>query len=185
VKPVFEPTIIEGCFIVVAGASTDERGWFMRVFCDEEFGPIRKHIHFRQINHSFNRVRGTFRGFHYQDRPYTEEKLIYCVSGGVLDIAVDMRMNSPTFLKSVSVELTADNRRMIFIPNGVAHGFQTLEDNSALIYHHTGMYAPEAERGLQYRDPMLHINLPLPVSCISEKDRNYPLLNPAYKGVIL
>jgi len=185
VKLLFEPTILEGCFMAVAEASTDERGWFMRVFCEEQFNAIRKHIHFRQINHSFNRVKGTFRGFHYQDQPHAEEKLVYCVSGSALDIAVDMRMNSPTFLRSVSVELTADNRRMIFIPKGVAHGFQTLEDNTALIYHHTGTYVKEAERGLQYRDPMIHVELPLPVSCISEKDKNYPLLTPGFKGVIL
>lgn len=179
----FKPTTIEGCFTIEPKIISDDRGWFARVFSEDEVLPILGKMKFVQINHSFNTHKGTFRGMHYQVPPYAEGKLIRCIAGAVTDFVLDIRKNSPTFLNWISVDLSANNHNMIFIPEGCAHGFQTLEDNAELIYHHTTAYHKEADCGIRFDDPMVSIKLPMKISMISEKDKNYELLVPKFKGI--
>ena len=120
---------------------------------------------------------------HYQEPPFTEEKLIRCIAGSVMDFVIDIRKDSPTFLKSVSFELNADNKCMLLVPKGLAHGFQTLANDTEIIYHHTGLYKPESDRGINYADPMIHIKLPLPITVISDKDKSYPMLINNFSGI--
>jgi dTDP-4-dehydrorhamnose 3,5-epimerase len=182
----FKETEIKDCFLIKPEAFKDERGWFARVFCQYEFNrALKKEVQFVQINHSFNAKKGTFRGMHYQVMPYSEEKLIRCISGRVLDFILDLREDSSTFLKWIYIELSAENQHLVFLPKGVAHGFQTLEDNTELIYHHTVAYHKDADRGILFSDPLVNIELPLPISLISEKDCNYDLLNNNFKGIRL
>lgn len=180
----FSETKIKGCFLVSPEPLSDERGWFARVFCEDEF---KKHLNvdlkFVQINHSFNAKKGTFRGMHFQQAPYSEDKLIRCIAGSVMDIVLDLRKESPTFMHWMGVELSAKNRQLIFLPKGLAHGFQTLEDNTELIYHHTTAYHKEADRGILYNDPRVNIHLPLDVSMISEKDKSYSVLDNHFNGI--
>ena len=132
---------------------------------------------FVQFNHSFNTLKGTIRGLHFQSPPFAETKLIRCVQGSVYDIAVDLRENSSTYLQFFGTELSAENLNCILIPEGFAHGFQTLEDNTSLIYHHTNYYKPNTERGIRFNDPVLNIQWPLQPVNISRKDLLYPLIN--------
>ena len=181
----FKETSINGVFIIELEPVSDDRGWFARTFCKQDFSEIGFQEEFVQINQSFNLQVGTFRGLHYQVPPKTEIKLIQCVSGSVLDIATDIRRGSPTFLKSSIVEMSAGgpNQKLILIPAGVAHGFVTLQDNSSLIYHHTEYYSKEHDRGLRIDDPVLNIRLPVPIQVISKKDQSYELLPPDFQGV--
>jgi len=181
----FTETDIKGCYVIEPEPISDERGWFMRTFCEEEFSVIGKNIHFVQLNHSFNHKKGTVRGLHFQNAPFIDEKLIRCISGALLDVIVDLRKDSPTFLKHIKIEVSAANRSMVFLPKGLAHGFQTLEDNTELIYHHTAFYSKEADSGIRYNDPMVNVDFPLPISIISEKDKNYTLLNKNFSGLII
>lgn len=180
---IFEPTHLQGVYIISLEIKQDNRGGFARMFCKKEFEQIGHTKEFVQINHSYNTLKGTVRGMHFQNPPYKEIKLIRCVRGRVSDVVVDIRKNSPTFLKHVRVELSAENTKMIYIPGGFAHGFQSLEDNSELIYHHTEFFNPVADSGLHYNDPLLGLNWELPVSAISEKDRIAPFINANYKGI--
>lgn len=179
----FNVTSLKGCYTVEPRIMEDDRGWFTRVFCKEEIHPFAGDVNFVQINHSFNRHKGTFRGMHYQEPPHAEEKLIRCIAGAVVDFALDLRKNSPTFLKWIAVELSAANKRMIFIPKGFAHGFQTLQDNSELIYHHTAFYNPKAEKGLNMNDPRIKIELPVSLSVVSDRDKNHPHLDITFSGI--
>jgi dTDP-4-dehydrorhamnose 3,5-epimerase len=183
---IFTETALKGVWLIDPLVLRDERGAFMRAFCKREFaenGITNGAIEFVQINHSFNLYRGTVRGLHYQTPPSSETKLIRCIRGAVMDFVVDVRAGSPTFLQWVSVELSARNLRMILIPEGFAHGFQTLKNNTELLYHHTEYYAPQHEQALNVFDPMLSISLPLPVSVISERDRNHPMLTTDFEGI--
>lgn len=179
----FKESPISGLFEVEGTPHVDERGLFVRLFCKREFAEIGFHEELVQINLSENTKKGTFRGFHYQVAPYQEVKLIRCVRGRVLDILVDLRANSPTFLQSVQIELSAANSKMVLVPKGLAHGFITLEENSSLLYHHTEFYNPAADRGVRFDDPKLKINLPLPIEAISPKDKNFELLPNSFVGV--
>ena len=179
----FNLTTIEGCFTIQPKIISDDRGWFARVFSEEEALPFLGKLKFVQINHSFNTKKGTFRGMHYQVQPYADGKLIRCIAGAVIDFVLDIRKNSPTFLKWISVDLSAKNHNMIFIPEGCAHGFQSLAENTELIYHHTTAYLKEADRGIRFDDPMVKIILPMEISMISEKDKNYEMLTPNFKGI--
>ena len=135
------------------------------------------------MNHSVSYAKGTLRGMHFQHPPFREIKLVPCIAGTVMDVIVDIRQGSPTFLQWQAVELSAENNRMIYIPEGFAHGFQTLQDNSALIYHHTEFYTPGAEGGIRYDDPLVGIQWTLPVSIISQRDAGHPLLDHKFKGI--
>lgn len=179
----FETTNIAGLFTVQLKKLEDERGFFTRTFCKNEFKQVGFNKEFVQFNHSYNKLKGTIRGMHFQYAPFCETKLIRCIQGAVYDVAVDLREGSPTFLQHVGVELTAQNMTSILIPEGFAHGFQTLEDNTALIYHHTEFYTAGADGGLRYNDPALNIIWKLPAAQLSEKDKNYNLAEKNFKGI--
>lgn len=179
---IFEETTLKGAYIISLQLLQDERGGFARTFCKKEFGQIGHRKEFVQLNHSYNTHKGTIRGMHFQLPPHQEIKLIRCVRGSVMDVIVDLRKDSPTFLQHISVELSAENKKMIYMPENFAHGFQTLEENSELIYHHTEFYTPEADTGLRYDDPALKINWPLPPVMVSAKDKSYKLIDYTFKG---
>jgi dTDP-4-dehydrorhamnose 3,5-epimerase len=181
----FIPTSLEGCFEIEMTASQDERGWFGRFFCKKEFSTIGHTKEWVQMNHSFTVTKGALRGLHFQKPPFSEIKLVRCISGSVFDVVVDIRKNSKTFLRSFSIELSSEKRNMIYIPEGFAHGFQTLRENSELIYLHSQYYTPESESGIRYNDPMINIAWPLPVDQLSERDKNHELINADYKGIDL
>jgi dTDP-4-dehydrorhamnose 3,5-epimerase len=179
---IFEETMLKGAYIVSLQLLTDTRGGFARTFCKKEFERINHQKEFVQLNHSYNTFKGTIRGMHFQAPPYQEIKLIRCVKGAVLDVIIDLRKNSPTFLQHFKVELSAENKKMMYVPGNFAHGFQTLEDNSELIYHHTQFYTPHADTGLRFDDPLLDIKWPLEPIMVSEKDKKYKLIDQIFKG---
>lgn len=179
----FEPTNIAGLFTVRLKKLEDDRGFFARTFCKKEFEQVGFDKEFVQFNHSYNKFKGTIRGMHFQYAPYGETKLIRCIQGAVYDVAVDLREGSPSFLQHFGIELTAENMTSILIPEGFAHGFQTLEDNTALIYHHTAFYTAGADGGIRYNDPALNIDWKLPAVQLSEKDNNYKLVDTNFKGI--
>ena len=172
----FIPTILNGSFTIQLDPINDERGWFARYFCKKEFSTIGHEKEWVQMNHSFSLKKGTLRGMHFQKPPHSEVKLVRCIQGSVFDVIIDLRKDSPTFLKWFGTELSAENKLMMYIPEGFAHGFQTLEDNSGLLYMHTAYYSPEAESGLRYNDPQVNISWPLEISEISMRDTNHDIL---------
>lgn len=180
---IFKESPLKGAYIIETKPYTDERGLFARTFCKNEFQEIGHKKEFVQFNHSITNDKGTIRGMHYQLPPFSEIKLIRCIRGSVYDVIIDLRTGSSSFLKYFSVELSEQNMLSIYIPQGFAHGFQTLEENAQLIYHHTAYYAPGYEAGIRYNDPALGITWPLPVSIITEKDLNHSLLNNSFKGI--
>lgn len=180
---IFEETRLPGCFVLTLEPYSDERGWFARTFCKKEFEAIGHHSEWVQMNHSFTIGKGTIRGLHFQLPPHKEVKLVRCIAGAVSDVVVDIRENSPTFLQWTAVELSATNKKMIYIPEGFAHGFQSQEENSELIYHHTAFYTPGVEGGLRFDDPILNIPWPAPVSSISARDKAHPLIDEHFKGI--
>lgn len=171
---IFNPTPLKGSFVIELSPVTDSRGWFARAFCKNEFSEIGHVKEWVQINHSFTKARGTLRGMHFQIPPCEEIKLVRCITGSVYDVIIDIRKNSQSYLKWFSTELSASNKKMIYIPEGFAHGFQTLTENSELIYHHSEFYTPGSEKGIMFNDPAINIKWPLPISDISEKDKNHP-----------
>lgn len=181
----FIETSLSDCFIIEPNKFSDERGVFARTYCKDEFSQIGFMKEFLQFNHSYNKQKGTLRGIHYQNSPYCETKLIRCIQGAVLDVAVDLRKNSPTFLQHFQIELNEENMLSILIPEGFAHGFQTLIDNSTMIYHHTQYYNAKADAGLRFDDPVLNINWKLPPVMVSEKDKSYKLIDNNFKGITL
>lgn len=176
---------LAGAYVIEPEQFMDERGLFARTFCQKEFAKIGFDKQIVQINHSLTRRKGAIRGMHYQRPPACEIKIIRCVQGAVYDLMVDLRAGSATFLKWHGVELSKENMRMVYIPEGFAHGFQSITNNAELIYHHSAFYIPEYECGLRFDDPSLAIAWPLKVSRISERDKNYPLLNEDFAGVNL
>jgi dTDP-4-dehydrorhamnose 3,5-epimerase len=164
---------------------SDHRGAFARWFCQAELAEVIGSRSIVQINHSRTIKVGAVRGLHFQYPPHAEMKLIRCLRGRVFDVAVDLRQNSPTFLQWHAEELSNENQRMIVIPEGFAHGFQVLEANAELLYLHTAMYQKDSEGAVRYDDPVIGIDWPLPVTDVSERDRNYPLLSPSFFGVPL
>lgn len=176
-------TSIEGLYEVHYTPVGDARGRFTRLFCEQELASVRTHLHFTQINLSETRGRGTLRGMHYQKPPAAEAKLIRCLRGRVFDVAVDLRAGSPTFLRWHALELSEDNDRAVFIPEGFAHGFQTLTDEAHLLYMHTAPWTPECGAGVRHDDPCLAINWPLAVTTVSERDRGYALIDDTFAGV--
>jgi dTDP-4-dehydrorhamnose 3,5-epimerase len=169
-------TAIEGPAIVDVDRRSDDRGFFARTFCVTEFANAGLSTEVDQGNLSFNHRAGTLRGLHLQVAPHPEAKLVRCISGAVVDIIVDLRPESPTRLQHVAVELSAQNRRALYVPPYFAHGYQTLVDGTEVMYQVSGSYAPAAERGLRWDDPELGLAWPLPVSVISAKDASWPLL---------
>lgn len=179
----FEETPLSGSYIITLSKSGDSRGWFARSYCSEEYKKNGLNINWVQSNHSFSSEKGTVRGMHYQVPPYGEIKLVRCIAGSVYDVIVDLRKDSPTFLKWYGVELSASNMQMLYIPIGFAHGFQTLSANTELIYQHSHVYTPDAEAGIRYNDELIQISWPLPATNISERDAKHPLLQSSFKGL--
>ena len=176
---VFTETGLSGAFIVDVERHIDERGFFARSWCNREFDQRGLNPSVVQCNVSGNKVKGTLRGMHYQVAPHAEVKLVRCTKGAIYDVIVDLRASSPTFLRHVGVELTADNHRALYIPEGFAHGFMTLQDDSEVFYQMSALYEPSAARGVRWNDPIFGIAWPLPVSVISTRDREYPDFKPA------
>lgn len=170
----FTATDVDGCMIVDVEQRQDERGFFARTFDLEEFVQQGLDTTVVQANMSFNHRAGTVRGMHRQIPPYAEGKLVRCVRGTIVDVALDVREDSETFGSHVMVELSSDNRRALWVPPYVAHGYQTLTDDTEVTYQVSGPYAPEGERGQRYDDPAFGLTWPLPVSVISDKDRRWP-----------
>lgn len=179
----FTETTLKDSYVVTLTPVSDSRGWFARTYCKNEFAAIGHNKEWVQLNHSFSSKKGTIRGMHYQLPPYSEIKMVRCIAGAVYDVIIDLRKDSPTFLKWFGVELSAENKRMLYIPEGFAHGFQTLTDDVELIYHHTAFYAPSAEAGIMFNDQLVNINWPLPVTEMSDRDKNYSGLNSTFKGL--
>lgn len=179
---IFKKTKFEGVFVVSLEPLIDKRGFFARTYCKKEFDKINHEGEFVQINHSYNKHKGTIRGMHFQSPPFQEVKLIRCISGSVFDVIVDLRQKSPTFLQYFSIKLSAENKKMIYVPKNFAHGFQTLSENSELIYHHTEFYNPKTDSGIRFDDPKLNINWPLEPKMISEKDYSYKFMKTNFKG---
>ncbi len=171
-------TGIAGPAIIELELKEDERGFFARSFDREQFAAAGLEPVVEQCNVSFNHRAGTLRGMHYQVAPATEAKLVRCTAGAVLDIIVDVREGSPTYLQHVAVELTAQNRRSLYVPPMFAHGYLTLVDGAEVTYQVSEAYTPGTERGLRHDDPVLGLSWPLPVSTISTKDASWPLLEP-------
>jgi dTDP-4-dehydrorhamnose 3,5-epimerase len=169
----FHPLALGGAFSIELSPHTDERGAFTRLMCMNELLSIGHSQNFAQVNHSLTRSSGTVRGMHFQNPPRAEVKVVTCLSGKVFDVIVDLRKDSPTFLRWLGLELSEDNRRMIYIPAGFAHGFQALVDNCGLLYFHTDFYAPEAEGGIRYDDEVVEIAWPLRVSHVSPRDLSF------------
>lgn len=179
------PTPLDGLLQIDREPSGDARGSLARLFCDASFAAWGWDRPVRQINHSITEGRGTVRGMHFQFAPDAETKLVTCLSGEVFDVAVDLRAGSPSFLHWHGVRLSAENRRSLLIPQGFAHGFQTLSEHVELIYLHDAAYAPLREGGVSSLDPRLAIDWPLPVSLLSERDAAHPPIDDYFTGILL
>jgi dTDP-4-dehydrorhamnose 3,5-epimerase len=173
---IISKTAIEGVAIIDLEPRSDNRGFFARTFCVDEFHDAGLVTSVQQCNVSYNHRAGTLRGMHFQVSPHPEAKLVRCIAGAVMDIIVDMRPGSPTRFSHVAVELSAANRRALYVPPYFAHGYQTLVDGAEVLYQVSGSYAPAAERGLRWDDPDLGLNWPIPVLVISPKDASWELL---------
>jgi dTDP-4-dehydrorhamnose 3,5-epimerase len=177
------PTPLHGLHYVESSSYRDLRGAFARLFCADDLESLLGQRHIVHINHSHTMKSGAIRGMHYQLHPYSEMKFVRCLKGKVWDVALDLRTGSKTFLQWFGIELTPDNERMMVIPEGFAHGFQTLEPNSELLYLHTAPYMPSHEGGVRYDDPRVSIKWPMSVSDISSRDSQHVLLGDHFMGI--
>lgn len=171
---VFQETILKGAYVIDLERREDPRGYFARAFCQREFEEVGLAPVMVQTNVSYNKKRGTLRGMHYQSAPHEEAKLVRCTRGSIYDVIVDVRPQSETFRRWVGVELTPETGRMLYVPEGFAHGFITLEDDTEVTYQVSAFYAPGYERGLRYDDPAIGIEWPVGVEVVSEKDGTWP-----------
>jgi len=171
---IFRETALQGAFIIEPVRNEDERGFFARTWCQREFGEKGLNPRLAQCSMSFNLNKGTLRGMHYQTAPHQEAKLIQCSRGAIYDVLVDLRPGSPTHMRWMGVELTAENRLMAYLPEGFAHGFQTLTDDTQIYYQISEFYAPESARGFRWDDPAFGIQWPAAERTISARDRSYP-----------
>jgi len=174
----FIETKLKGVYIVEPERIEDERGFFARTWCRQEFEAHGLNPQLVQCSISFNKRKGTLRGMHYQGAPHAEAKLIRCTMGAMYDVALDLRPESATFKQWVAAELTAANRRMLYIPEGLAHGFQTLADDTEVLYQMSQFYHPQSARGVLWDDPTFAIEWPLPLTEISQRD----LVHPKWEG---
>jgi dTDP-4-dehydrorhamnose 3,5-epimerase len=178
-------TVIEGLKVIERKPISDNRGFLARIFCADLLQGAGWQKPVAQINQTVTKKRGTVRGMHFQNRPHAEMKLVTCLQGEVWDVAVDLRRNSPTFLQWHAEKLSSENCRALLIPEGFAHGFQSLSDDCELLYLHSATYVQHAEAGLRPNDPALHISWPLDLQYLSVKDAGHPLLNDQFLGVDL
>ena len=172
---IFRPTEIAGAYLIEMEKIDDERGFFARTFCTEEFGEAGLNTRIAQCSVSFNEKKGTLRGIHYQAAPYQETKVVRCTRGAIFDVLIDLRRESVTRGDWMSMELTAENRRMLYVPEGVAHGFQTLMDGTEVFYQMSEFFAPGSVFGVRWDDPAFGIAWPLQPTGLSQKDLSYPL----------
>lgn len=172
---IFQPTPLDGAYLVELEQRDDDRGFFARSFCREEFEARGLDPQIAQCNISFNARRGTLRGMHYQAAPYAEAKLVRCTQGAIWDVIVDLRRASPSFKRWHAVELSAANRRALYVPEGLAQGFQTLADDSEVLYLMSQFYRPDAARGVRWDDPAFGIEWPIADPQLSDRDRGLPL----------
>lgn len=172
---IFTETKLKGAFIIDLELKEDPRGAFARTFCMKEFEQHGLKSTVAQCNLSFNYKAGTLRGMHYQVAPATETKLVRCTKGAIYDVIIDMRPDSPTYMQHIGVELTADNRRALYVPEMFAHGYQALTDGAEVVYQVGEFYTPGYERGIRYNDPAFGIEWPMPVTVISDKDAAWEL----------
>lgn len=177
-------TPLQDACIIEPKTFKDNRGLFARVFCKQELKHILHNKNIVQINHSLTKQKGAIRGMHFQYPPMAEIKIVKCIRGKVFDVIIDLRQRSSAFLKWHGEVLSAANMKMQFIPEGFAHGFQTLEENSELLYLHSEFYSREHEGGVRYNDLAINISWPLDVTDISEKDRSYPLLSQDFEAIL-
>jgi dTDP-4-dehydrorhamnose 3,5-epimerase len=180
---IFVETPLPGAYVIEIEKHEDERGFFARSWCAQECSTLGLDSRLVQCNISFNKRKGTLRGLHYQLPPHAEAKLVRCTRGAIYDVIVDLRMDSPTFLKWFGVELTAMNYRMLYIPKRFAHGFQTLDDATEIVYQMSEFYAPDAAQGVRWNDPRVGIAWPEAERIMSIKDREYADLDPSFAGL--
>ena len=174
----FTESKLKGAFVLEPERREDNRGFFARTFCQREFEAHGLNPLVVQCNIAYNRKKGTLRGMHFQNPPFQEAKLVRCTQGTILDVILDLRPDSPTYKKWASAELSEDNHRMLYIPEGFAHGYQTLTETTEIIYQVSQFYAPESASGVRHNDPAFGIEWPLEVTAISELDKKWP----DYKG---
>ena len=174
---IFVETELNGAYIVELERREDHRGFFARAFCQKEFADHGLKPIIAQANIASNRKKGTLRGMHFQFPPVAETKLVRCTRGAIVDMIVDLRPESPTYLRHIAVELTADNQRALYVPERFAHGYQVLRDNTDTSYQVGEFYAPDRESGLRHDDPRLGLSWPLPVTLIADKDRAWKFLD--------
>jgi dTDP-4-dehydrorhamnose 3,5-epimerase len=179
----FTPTPMRGLLVVQRQRLQDERGFFSRFFCADEFGRAGFDAPIAQINQTLTRRRGAARGLHFQHPPHAEIKLVSCLRGRIFDVAVDLRSGSPTFLEWHGETLSADDDRSLLIPRGFAHGFQALEDDCELLYLHSNPHVSAAEGALNLLDPRLSIDWPLELTDVSARDRSHPAIANEFKGI--
>jgi dTDP-4-dehydrorhamnose 3,5-epimerase len=170
----FAETKLKGAFVIDIERREDQRGFFARAWCQKEFDAHGLVSHFVQANVGFSYRKGTIRGMHFQKHPYQEVKLVRCTMGRIYDVIVDLRPDSQTYRKWIGVELTAENHKMLCIPEGCAHGYQTMVDNTEVVYDTSKVYSPQHSSGVLFNDPVFGIAWPLPVEIISEADKNWP-----------
>jgi len=170
---IFSETKLSGAYIIEIEKEEDNRGFFARTFDKNEFSKIGLDSKFVQFSISYNKKKGTIRGMHYQTEPYEESKIVKCTKGSIFDIIIDLRPNSKTLKKWFSIELNANNHKMLYVPKGFAHGFQTLEDDSEVFYQISQYYNSEHSMRIRWDDKTFQINWPLEISTISEKDKNF------------
>jgi dTDP-4-dehydrorhamnose 3,5-epimerase len=171
---IFRETPLPGCWIIEPETSVDDRGWFARIRCDQEFADRGLETRFVQSSLSFSRYRGILRGMHFQVPPRREVKLIRCIHGAIHDVVIDLRPDSSTFLRHLSVQLTSKNRHALYVPRGFAHGFQTLEDESEVLYEMSEFFSPDHSRGVRWDDPTFAILWPIANPIMLDRDRSYP-----------
>jgi dTDP-4-dehydrorhamnose 3,5-epimerase len=175
---IFVETALKGAYVIDLKRIEDERGFFARVFCQNEFRAHHLNPNMVQINAAFSHRRGTVRGMHFQKAPWEEAKLVRCTRGAIYDVIVDLRQDSPTRGRWLGVELTEENRKMVYVPEGFAHGYQTLAEQTEIYYQTSQFYAPEYATGVRFDDPALGIVWPLSVEVISDQDRGWPAYAP-------
>ena len=169
----FTETKLSGAFIIEPERLEDGRGFFARSWCEKELAGHNLDTDLAQCNISFNKVKGTLRGMHYQIKPREEAKIVRCTKGSIYDVIIDLRPDSPTLKQWTAVELNEENRNMLYVPKGFAHGFQTLADNTEIFYQISALYSPEHARGIKWNDPAFNIEWPIDTLTISDKDKSY------------
>ena len=175
---IFREIGLSGAYLIEPERLEDDRGFFARAWCEDEFAAHGLSARFVQGNVSFNKRRGTVRGMHFQIAPHEETKLVRCTRGAMYDVIIDLRPTSPTFKRSIGVELSAETRRSLYIPGGFAQGFQSLADDTEVLYHMGTFYSPAHARGVRWNDPAFSVRWSLPISCIAKRDSEYPDFRP-------